>query len=260
MRTGRLLAVLALTQAAVLITAGMARAGSAPDELSVRVVGDSSDPREVELELHNAGSKGVSHAGYGPNDVVYVRQCLEDGAWKDDDPGWCGTGMETQSLQPGATKRFTARLCDHQRATKIGVSVSTIDEKAHTTVWSPQIPPRVPTGCLPFEPAVVELRGSLGPHDFSPPTDTLATRSPRRDRRYALVLDRPICLQAEANGGPNPGSKVWHTHVVIEDPARWARFGLQHAVVRGSLSRRNGESPLRIAVEDVRPTAEHVRP
>ena len=109
---------------------------------------------EAELLLRNASDKPLFYAGYSADAPVYQRQCLAADQWKDGDMGWCGNGMETQTLEPGQQVRFRATLCSDSNATKIGLAIATIGDEPGEVLWSAEIrpPPFASSGRMPEFP------------------------------------------------------------------------------------------------------------
>jgi len=102
----------------------------------VRFVEDGAG---AEMELRNADQRSFNFAGYGPSSPAYAKQCRAGETWTEEDSGWCGTGMETQQLDPGDTRRFTASLCLGQQPSKIGVSLRELGTRSRNTLWSEEI-------------------------------------------------------------------------------------------------------------------------
>lgn len=74
---------------------------------------------------------------------------------------------------------------------------------------------RSETSCLPYEPAVVELKGSVVYRTFAEAND-------RPERVALLLLDEPICVEAQPEGDFNVSEG---DQVVIHLNADPARFG-----------------------------------
>lgn len=197
---------------------------------------------EAELLLSNASDKSLFFAGYSADSPVYQRQCLAADQWKNGDMGWCGNGMETQTLEPGQQVRFHATLCSDSNATKIGLAIAAIEDEPGEVLWSDEIrpPPFTSSGRMPDFPfdegaatrkAMEVLRtigavGNLGTAwRFEKPevagvqvSDTEAKECPGAGRyiivRYEYV-DQPA-------GGPNS--------IVFEAPSprseSWQRRGM----------------------------------
>lgn len=96
---------------------------------------------EAELLLSNASDKSLFYAGYSADSPAYRRQCLAADQWKDGDMGWCGNGMETQTLEPGQQVRFRATLCSDSDTTKVGLAIATTEDEPGEVLWSDEIRP-----------------------------------------------------------------------------------------------------------------------
>ncbi|HXC52664.1 MAG TPA: hypothetical protein VN634_17405 [Candidatus Limnocylindrales bacterium] len=116
-----------------------------PTRVSVESLGVRYDDNgaHAELEIRNAGKQAITYGGYSSTSPAYRTQCFTNGSWKDEAEGWCGNGLETQTLRPGQKIRFTAPLCPFPQSTKIGVVVGTPQDKAGQPVWSEAIVEKV---------------------------------------------------------------------------------------------------------------------
>jgi hypothetical protein len=151
-RSARLGLVLALVVAASL-PPGQARAGEsnptvagqeALDFPDVSIVWLKTAPGSLDpatLELRNRSVQAVLYGGYSASGVSYSRQCLRNGEWHDDKSmGWCGVGLETQTLPAGEKVQFEAKLCPDGSGTRIGLGVRTAAHQREV-VWSEPITP-----------------------------------------------------------------------------------------------------------------------
>jgi hypothetical protein len=97
---------------------------------------------EAKLELRNGSVQPVLYGGYSATAVSYSRQCLRNGEWHEDKSmGWCGVGLETQTLPAGKKVQFEAKLCPDGSGTRIGLGVGTTAHQRGEVVWSEPITP-----------------------------------------------------------------------------------------------------------------------
>jgi hypothetical protein len=97
---------------------------------------------EAKLELRNRSTQSVTYGGYSASAVSYSRQCLRNGEWQDDKSmGWCGVGLEAQTLPAGDKVQFEARLCPDGSGTRIGLGIGTPAQQRGEVVWSEPITP-----------------------------------------------------------------------------------------------------------------------
>jgi hypothetical protein len=138
----------ALVALAVLLAAGgeaaAIDASSPPDfsRISLEILSarrGASGP-EAEAELHNDSDQVLFFAGYSASSPAYTRQCVASSESSNGDMGWCGNGLEAQTVDPGQRLRFTAKLCLNGDATKIGLTLSARQGEAGETLWSQGIP------------------------------------------------------------------------------------------------------------------------
>lgn len=94
---------------------------------------------EAELELHNNSDQVLFFSGYSVSSPVYSRQCVTNSESRNDDMGWCGTGLQTLSIDPGQRIEFLATLCFDSDATKVGLKLRARRGEAGATLWSPAI-------------------------------------------------------------------------------------------------------------------------
>lgn len=227
---------------------GSRAAGDEPDLSSVSILVLHSQQGaawpEAELELRNASDRPLVFSGYGDSSPVYRRLCLATDRWTESDPGWCGTGLETQNLKAGQRIRFRATLCDDAAATRIGVAVATREDESWERVWSDAIPspPRVRSGRMPdfpFDPvaasklALEYLRtagaaGNLGTTWKLEAPEVAAVQISDADATACVPAGRYVIVRYEYThrpaGGPNaivfnalaPGAETWKRVGVLD--------------------------------------------
>jgi len=73
------------------------------------------------------------------------------------------------------------------------------------------IPAQKPSGCLPYEPVVVELKGTIIRRTFpGPPNYESVKRGDRPEVVWLLILREPICMQEDKN---DPGINIAQTDI-----------------------------------------------
>jgi hypothetical protein len=111
--------------------------------------------------------------------------------------------------------------------------------------------------CLHFEPAEVQLSGTLTARAFpGPPNYQSVAAGDRADRAFILVLDAPVCVEADLNSEINREAQAGIREVHI----RWfegdlASFVGKHVIVRGQLSTAtigHDRTPVVLDVKDAR--------
>ena len=110
----------------VVLIGWVAGIDAGPDAYSLEIVESEPGTNRVVLELRNKSLSIATYKGYGVLwygfSPVHWTQDFDGTEWANVPSGWCGTGLATRVLLPGASVRFTANLHNVNRGIALTVN------------------------------------------------------------------------------------------------------------------------------------------
>ena len=102
------------------------RIDTAAPAFTIQFVGTRADAPMLDFVLTNGSGSTLWYDGYGKSSPIYAFETRTAEGWQNQSFGWCGTGLERQTLRAGQSVNFA--VCIPPAATgpfRVAVNVAT---------------------------------------------------------------------------------------------------------------------------------------